>query len=65
MAVKRCPFIRAECIRTQCQLWVKADDNCAIGNTTYSLNYLKEVVLSLINQIEEIKNSVNSIAQNT
>ena len=51
--VKQCPFLNDVCIEEDCQLWVEAENQCAIINMAYSLNYTKERIRNIESQIEK------------
>jgi hypothetical protein len=38
----QCPFLKEECIKKNCQLWLEAQNDCAIPQVVYTLNIIKE-----------------------
>jgi len=45
-----CPFLHAECIEAKCKFWVESNKECAIMQTFYTINLIKEDYLSEIMQ---------------
>jgi hypothetical protein len=48
--MQKCPFLDKACIGKLCQLWIEAENDCAIPQIVYALNFIKDDHLQVISR---------------